>query len=67
MEGSNCQAGWGKMAQSRLWARHGFYRKGRLGKLARVPESPVGVELVLQCGNFCLKVGLSLGFAPFLK
>jgi hypothetical protein len=30
---SNCQAGRGKMAQHRLWARHGFYRRGRLRKL----------------------------------
>jgi hypothetical protein len=34
MAGSNHQAGWGKMAQHRLWARHGFYRRGRLRKLA---------------------------------
>jgi hypothetical protein len=34
MAGSNCQAGQGKMAQPRLWARQGFYRRGRLRKLA---------------------------------
>jgi hypothetical protein len=36
MAGSNHQAGWGKMAQHRLWAKHGFYRRGRLRKLAHV-------------------------------
>jgi hypothetical protein len=67
MTGMSHQADRGKMAQHSLWARHGFYRRGRLRKLAHVPESPVGVELVLECGNFCLRVGLSLGMAPFLK
>jgi hypothetical protein len=67
MAGSNCQAGWGKMAQHRLQARRGFYRRGRLRKLAHVWESLVGMELALECGNFCLRVGLSLGMAPFLK
>jgi hypothetical protein len=36
MAGSNFQAGWGKMAQPRLWARRDFYRRGRLRKLAYV-------------------------------
>jgi hypothetical protein len=36
MAGSNCQAGWGKMVQHRLWARRGFYRRERLRKLAHV-------------------------------
>jgi hypothetical protein len=67
MAGSNCQAGRGKMAQPRLWARRDFYRRGRLRKLAHVWESPVGMELVLEHGNFCLRVGLLLGVAPFLK
>jgi hypothetical protein len=67
MAGPNCQAGWGKMVQPRLWARHGFYRRGRLRKLAHVRESPVGAELVLEHGNFCLSVVLLLGMAPFLK
>jgi hypothetical protein len=48
------------MAQHRLWARRGFYRRGRLRKLEHVRESPVGVELVLECRNFCLRVGLPL-------
>jgi hypothetical protein len=30
MAGSNCQDGWGKMAQHRFWARRGFYRRRRL-------------------------------------
>jgi hypothetical protein len=34
MAGSNHQAGQRKMAQHRLWARRGFYRRGRLRKLA---------------------------------
>jgi hypothetical protein len=34
MEGSNCQAGWGKMVQPRLWSRYGFCRRGRLRTLA---------------------------------
>jgi hypothetical protein len=33
MAGLNCQAGQGKMAQHRLWARRGFYRRGMLRKL----------------------------------
>jgi hypothetical protein len=28
MAGPNCQAGWGKMAQPRLWVRCGFYSGG---------------------------------------
>jgi hypothetical protein len=60
--------GWpGKMAQHRLWARHAFCRRERLRKLAHAQESPVGVELVLERGNFCLRAGLLLGMAPFLK
>jgi hypothetical protein len=55
------------MAQHRLWARCGFYRKGRLRKLAYAWESSVGVELVLEHGNFYLREGLLLGMAPFLK
>jgi hypothetical protein len=58
MAGSNSQAGLGKMAQHRLWARHGFYRRGRLRKLMRAWESPVRAELVLEHENFCLRVGL---------
>jgi hypothetical protein len=34
MVGLNSQAGQGKMAQPRLWVRRGFYRKGRVRKLA---------------------------------
>jgi hypothetical protein len=45
MAGPNCQAGWGKMAQQRIWARSGFYRRGRLRKLAHVQQSLVGVGL----------------------
>jgi hypothetical protein len=67
MASSNCQACRGKMAQHRLWARHEFYRTGRLQKLAHARESLVGVELVLEHENFCLRAGLSLGVAPFLK
>jgi hypothetical protein len=33
----------GKMAQPRVWARSGFYRRGRLRKLVHVRESLVGV------------------------
>jgi hypothetical protein len=43
--GSNLQAGQGKMVQHRLWARRGFYRRGRLRQLAHVWESLVGVGL----------------------
>jgi hypothetical protein len=32
----NCQAGRGKMAQPRLWAKRGFYRRGWLRKLVQV-------------------------------
>jgi hypothetical protein len=67
MAGSNCQAGWGKMAQPRLWARSGFYRRGRLKKSAHARESPIGVDLVLEHRNFCLSMGLLLGMASFLK
>jgi hypothetical protein len=34
MAGLNRQAGRGMMAQHRLWGRRGFYRRGRLKKLA---------------------------------
>jgi hypothetical protein len=34
MAGSNCQAGWEKMAQPIVWTRSGFYRRRRLRKLA---------------------------------
>jgi hypothetical protein len=67
MAGPHCQSGWGKVAEHRLWARCGFYRRGRLRKLAHAQESPVGVELLSEHGNFCLRAGLSLGVAPFLK
>jgi hypothetical protein len=45
MAGSNHQAGRGKMAQPRLWVRRGFYRRGRLRKLAHAWESLVGAGL----------------------
>jgi hypothetical protein len=45
MAGSNHQAGWGKMVQHRLWARRGFYRRGRLRKLAHARESLVEAGL----------------------
>jgi hypothetical protein len=45
MAGLNCQAGQGNMAQHRLWARCGFYRRGSLRKLAHAQQSPFGVEL----------------------
>jgi hypothetical protein len=35
------------MAQPRLWARHGFYRRGRFRKLTQARESPVGLGLSL--------------------
>jgi hypothetical protein len=54
MTDTSLQADQGKMAQLRLWARYGFYRTGRLRKLAHVQESPSGVELVLEHGNFFL-------------
>jgi hypothetical protein len=34
--GPNHQAGQGKMVQHQLWARRGFFRKGRLRKLVHV-------------------------------
>jgi hypothetical protein len=34
MAGPNCQAGRGKMVQQWTWARRGFYRRGRVRKLA---------------------------------
>jgi hypothetical protein len=45
MAGLNCQAGWGKMAQHRLWVRRGFYRRGKLRKLVHARKSLVGVGL----------------------
>jgi hypothetical protein len=45
MAGLNCQTGRVKMAQCWLWARHGFYRRGSLKKLAHAWESPLGVGL----------------------
>jgi hypothetical protein len=36
MAGLNCQAGPGKMVQHRLLARRGFYRRGKLRKLAEL-------------------------------
>jgi hypothetical protein len=51
MVGPNSQAGWGKMAQHRLWA---FIKEVSLRKLACAQESLVGAELLL-------------GMAPFLK
>jgi hypothetical protein len=50
MAGPNCQAGWGNMVQHRLWARPGFYRRGRLRKLAHAQESLVGVGLSQSVG-----------------
>jgi hypothetical protein len=50
MAGLNCQAGWGKMAQNRIWARHFFYRRGRLRKLAHAQKSLLGAELVWSMG-----------------
>jgi hypothetical protein len=45
--------GWlGRMVQHRLWARRGFYRRGRLRKLAHVVVSGRG-GAVLERGNFC--------------
>jgi hypothetical protein len=35
MTGSSCLADPGKMAQHRLWARHSFYRREKIRKLAR--------------------------------
>jgi hypothetical protein len=61
MASSNCLAGRGKKAQCSLWARHGFYRRGSLKKLARVWESLVGVELVLEHREFLLKGGAVIG------
>jgi hypothetical protein len=45
MAGSSHQAGQGKMAQHRFWARRGFYRRGRLRKLVHAWESLVQVGL----------------------
>jgi hypothetical protein len=61
MAGPNCQASQGKMAQHRLWARHGFYRRERLRKVVHEWESPVGVELVLEHRNFCFEGGAVVG------
>jgi hypothetical protein len=43
------------MAQHRLWARRGFYRRGRLRKLAHGRGGAVLEQ------EFLLRVGLSLG------
>jgi hypothetical protein len=58
-------------AQSLLWARHGFYKRGSLGKLVYMWEFPLGwnclrvQEILLEVE---LPLGLScLGEAPFLK
>jgi hypothetical protein len=45
MAGLNRQAGQGKMAEPRLWAKRDFYGRGRLRKLAHAWESLVGVGL----------------------
>jgi hypothetical protein len=66
MTGMSHQPDQGNMAQHRLWARHVFYRRGRLRKLVHAWESLVGVELVLEHGNFCLRVS-SLAEGSFLK
>jgi hypothetical protein len=60
MAGPNCQAGQGKMAQQQFWARHGFFRRGRLRKLAHVWFSGRG-GAVLEHRNFCSRTALSLG------
>jgi hypothetical protein len=60
--GSSCQAGWGKMVQRWLWARHGFYRRRSLSKLAHAQESLVGVEL-----PFLKKWGLRIKWPPIHK
>jgi hypothetical protein len=65
MAGLNCQAGQGKMAQHRLWARRGFYRRGRLRKLAHARKSPVGVGLFYSAGISVKGLGCHLG--PFTK
>jgi hypothetical protein len=36
MAGPNCQADWVKMAQPRVWASSGFYRRGKVRKLVQV-------------------------------
>jgi hypothetical protein len=59
MAGSNHQAGWGKMAQHRLWGRHGFYRRGRLRKSAHVRESLVGWGC-LRAWEFLLRGGAAI-------
>jgi hypothetical protein len=66
MAGSNCQAGQGNMAQHRLWARRGFYRRGSLRKLAHAWQSVRG-GACLRAWEFLLRAGLSLGVVPFLK
>jgi hypothetical protein len=45
MAGSNHQAGRGKMVQHRLWARPGFYRRGKLRKLEHTHVVSDGVGL----------------------
>jgi hypothetical protein len=56
---SNHQAGWGKMAQHRLWARCGFYRRGRLRKLADAQWSLVGWGC-LRAWDFLLRGGAAI-------
>jgi hypothetical protein len=58
MAGANCQAGWGKTVQPRLWSRRGFYRRGRPRKSAHVWESPAGMEPVPECRNLCQRARL---------
>jgi hypothetical protein len=45
MAGPNCQTSGEKMAQQWTWARRGFYRMGRLRKLARAQKPLIGVGL----------------------
>jgi hypothetical protein len=58
MAGSNWQAGRGKMAQHRLWARHGFYRRGRPRKSVHAQESPAGMEPIPEHRNLSQRVEL---------
>jgi hypothetical protein len=44
MAGPNCQAGQGKDGAARVWASSGFYRRGRVRRLACAVVS-VGVGL----------------------
>jgi hypothetical protein len=56
MAGSNRQAGWGKMAQQRFWARCGCYRRGRLRKLVQAAVVSGRGGAVLELGNLSLGV-----------